>query len=161
MSNLFKLERDTIAGLGLLSATYLRFDPELLSGPNISHAKGYNVVCIVVDNQDGEVYAVQKNQIHQDNNPLQHAEQVGIRAAMQKIHRKRHRGSNLTLDSARQTLKPPPSIFRQFFFGADDDPNVITSLNRSVHEQLQPQSAVWKNYDLKGAIWLNHPERIS
>jgi ketosteroid isomerase-like protein len=75
---------------------------------------------------------------------------------------------NLKLDEKTQRLSPPSRVFRLFPFGEDDCPFTIQDLNDSVHRQivaLEPkipkaqfdQLAVWKNYDLKGAIWLNNP----
>jgi tRNA(Arg) A34 adenosine deaminase TadA len=91
MSEVFRAERDCLAGLGLLASTHIRFDPELKTRGAASHAYGFNVHCLVVDNADGEVLALERNRIHADNNPLQHAEQVGIRAAMARLHAKRPR----------------------------------------------------------------------
>jgi hypothetical protein len=91
MSEVFRAERDCLAGLGLLASTHIRFDPELKTRGSASHAYGFNVHCLVIDNSDGEVLALERNRIHVDNNPLQHAEQVGIRAAMARLHEKRPR----------------------------------------------------------------------
>src|SRR4051812_4325529 len=62
---------------------------------------------------------------------------------------------------ADQTFENPVSIFRQFPFGAETelDP-AIKTLNANVHAMIDasaPNLAVWKNYRLTGAVWLNNP----
>jgi tRNA(Arg) A34 adenosine deaminase TadA len=89
--DLFKAERDTLVGLGLLAHTYQHFDPSLKSGETVAHSFGYNVHCIVIDNTDGEVLGAAQNRIHADDNPLQHAEQLGVRVAIGRLHIKRPR----------------------------------------------------------------------
>lgn len=98
MNEIFKLERDCLAGLGLLASTHIRFDPQLKSGNSVSHAYGFNVHCLVVDNSDGEVLALERNRIHKDGNPLQHAEQVGVRAAIARLHEKRPREVGISVE---------------------------------------------------------------
>jgi hypothetical protein len=64
-------------------------------------------------------------------------------------------------DENAQTFTPTVPIMRQFPFGGEamlDD--AIDSLNKSVVEsidRLAPDLAVWKNYRLTGAVWLNNP----
>ncbi len=94
----FKVERDTIAGLGLLTSHYVRFDPGIpVKGKSI-HPFGFNVHCLVVDNVDGEVLAINRNRIYVDHNPLQHAEQVAVRDAIQRIHAKYPRPAEMSVD---------------------------------------------------------------
>ncbi|SRR6266568_287500 len=62
------------------------------------------------------------------------------------------------LDYKRQILDSKVSVFREFAFGGDDDPDVIRDLNDSVHRMLSLNS-VWRNYSFMGAMWLNDPER--
>ena len=75
---------------------------------------------------------------------------------------------NLKLNEKTQMLSPPSRVFRLFPFGEDDSPCTIQDLNNSVHRQILAMEkkiskaqfdrlSVWKNYDLKGAIWLNNP----
>jgi len=59
----------------------------------------------------------------------------------------------------KQIFEPKVCVFREFPFGGDDEPEIIRGLNASVHQRLPPSSAVWKNYGLVGAIWLNTPDR--
>ena len=89
--NIFKAERDTLVGLGLLTHTYQHFDPSIKSSGSSAHSFGFNVHCIVIDNCDGEVVGVAQNRIHADDNPLQHAEQLGVRVALDRLHIKRPR----------------------------------------------------------------------
>ncbi|MFO0819992.1 MAG: hypothetical protein U1A77_18730 [Pirellulales bacterium] len=84
----FQSERDTIAGLGLLTSHYVRFDPAVSVRGKATHAHGFNVHCLVVDNVDGEVLAIDRNRIYADQNPLQHAEQVAVREALERLHAK-------------------------------------------------------------------------
>lgn len=98
MTEIFKLERDTIAALGLLAATYIRFDPSIKSGAGVSHALGFNVHCLVIDNVDGEVVALERNRIYADNNPLQHAEQLGVRAALATLQKKHPRPIDMSVE---------------------------------------------------------------
>lgn len=108
MQEIFKQERDTIVGLGLLAAAFVNFDPIVSINSRPTHVKGFNVQCIIVDNVDGEVLAVEKNWIHRDSNPLNHAEQVAIRAAMKRLHEKRPRAA----------LEPADVYFKNSLFMA-------------------------------------------
>lgn len=117
MSEVFRAERDCLAGLGLLASTHIRFDPELKTRGAASHAYGFNVHCLVVDNSDGEVLALERNRIHADNNPLQHAEQVGIRAAMARLHEKRPREVGTPVEKYyRNSLFMSPGTAPEDFF---------------------------------------------
>jgi hypothetical protein len=55
-----------------------------------------------------------------------------------------------------QLLTPTVPVFREFAFGGDD-PRKIISLTTSVHEKVPAGLAVWKNYELLGAVWLDDP----
>jgi tRNA(Arg) A34 adenosine deaminase TadA len=99
MSDLLKSERDCLCGLGLLASTYIHFDPALVGDKSTGHAYGYNVNCLVVDNTDGEVIALERNRIFADANPLQHAEQLGVRAALARLHQKRPRALGVSVAS--------------------------------------------------------------
>jgi len=99
MSETLKAERDTLAGLGLLASTYIHFDPPLVGGAAVSHAYGFNVNCLVIDNTDGEAVALERNRIYADCNPLQHAEQLGVRAAIARLHEKRPRDPATSVDA--------------------------------------------------------------
>src|SRR5437899_11497912 len=76
---LFRAERDALAFLGLLSSLYLRFDPPISYGDGDTaqptHFQGLNVHAVVIDNADGEVLALEHNQIHAHQSPVEHAEQ--------------------------------------------------------------------------------------
>jgi hypothetical protein len=60
-------------------------------------------------------------------------------------------------DVARQLLQPKTSVFRQFKFGGEDQPQPIIELNATVHVLLPKRLAVWKNYSFRGAVWINNP----
>lgn len=114
--SMFKAERDTIAGLGLLLSHYVRFDPAISSSGKSIHPHGFNVHCMVVDNVDGEVLSLTRNRIYADQNPLQHAEQVGVRAAMPRLHSKRPKPADMNVDDyiRRQMFMAPGSTDADF-----------------------------------------------
>ena len=61
-------------------------------------------------------------------------------------------------DAANQVLQPRTSVFRQFKFGGEDQPQPIIELNATVHVLLPKHLAVWRNYSFRGAIWINNPD---
>ena len=89
---LFRAERDALAFLGLLSSLHLRFDPPI-SPPTgnqsqPTHLRGLNVHALVIDNVDGEVLALEQNQIHAHESPVEHGEQRVLRAAIARVGKK-------------------------------------------------------------------------
>jgi tRNA(Arg) A34 adenosine deaminase TadA len=99
---LFRAERDALAFLGLLSSLHLRFDPPI-SLPNGEHATpthfhGLNIHALVIDNVDGEVLALEQNQIHAHQSPVEHGEQRVLRAAIAHLGQKRPRGAATTVE---------------------------------------------------------------
>lgn len=68
-------------------------------------------------------------------------------------------GSLKRFDEQQQTWDATVSVFREFAFGGDDEPEDINRLNDSVHRLLPPELAIWKNYSFMGAMWLNDPDR--
>lgn len=95
MTSQFMLERDLIAAMGILARAYVDFDPPVVRGDKQTHVTGFNVHCFVLDNRDGEVIAVGRNRIFAESDPLQHAEQVGIRQALSRLKEKRPRPSGM------------------------------------------------------------------
>ena len=99
---LFRAERDALAFLGLLSSLHLRFDrPISSSSGNQSqptHFHGLNIHALVIDNADGEVLALEQNQIHAHQSPVEHGEQRALRAAISRIGTKRPRGAVITVE---------------------------------------------------------------
>jgi tRNA(Arg) A34 adenosine deaminase TadA len=100
MPDLLRAERDAIASVGLLARTYFMFDPpiDLGAGANPTHFRGLNVHCFVIDNTDGELIAAERNMIHAEESPIQHAEQRALRAAIERIRQKRPRQPNTTVE---------------------------------------------------------------
>src|SRR5262245_56505922 len=82
-TNIFKAEKDALCFLGLMSHMYLKFDTQI-KGPtgDPTHTNGLNIHALVVDNTTGMVLGMQKNSIHQYNNPLLHAEQLTLGEAI-------------------------------------------------------------------------------
>jgi tRNA(Arg) A34 adenosine deaminase TadA len=113
----FACERDAIVALGLLAYHYATFDPPMPVGSGkTTHVRGFNVRAFVVDNRDGEVVAVGHNQIYADENPLQHAEQTAVRAAITRLHAKYPRPSGMTVDAYYKTqLFMSPGVERSDF----------------------------------------------
>src|SRR6478735_2029009 len=94
---LFRAERDALAFLGLLSSLYLRFDPPISCGDDgtaqPTHFQGLNIHALIIDNVDGEVLALEHNQIHTHQSPVEHAEQRALRMAIARIGIKRPRAA--------------------------------------------------------------------
>jgi tRNA(Arg) A34 adenosine deaminase TadA len=105
MDELLRAERDAIVTLGLLARTHFLFDHPIpqKAGDAPTHFAGLNVHCCVVDNTDGEVVAFGRNTIHSDENPLQHAEQVAVRAAHERLRRKRPRAAGVSVEDYYRT----------------------------------------------------------
>jgi len=99
---LFRAERDALAFLGLLSSLYLRFDPPISCGDGDTaqptHFQGLNIHALIIDNADGEVLALEHNQIHAHQSPVEHAEQRALRMAIARIGAKRPRAPATTVE---------------------------------------------------------------
>jgi len=100
---LFRAERDALAFLGLLSSLYLRFDPPINNPPDggvaqPTHFQGLNIHALIIDNADGEVLALEHNQIHAHQSPVEHAEQRALRMAIARIAAKRPRAPATTVE---------------------------------------------------------------
>jgi tRNA(Arg) A34 adenosine deaminase TadA len=104
---LFRAERDALAFLGLLSSLYLRFDPPISSGdgtePQPTHFQGLNIHALIIDNVDGEVLALEHNQIHAHQSPVEHAEQRALRMAIARIGAKKPRAPETTVEDYYRT----------------------------------------------------------
>jgi tRNA(Arg) A34 adenosine deaminase TadA len=100
---LFRAERDALAFLGLLSSLYLRFDPPISCGDDDTaqptHFQGLNIHTLIIDNADGEVLALEHNQIHAHQSPVEHAEQRALRMAIARIGIKRPRAVTTTVEA--------------------------------------------------------------
>ena len=103
---LFRAERDALAFLGLLSSLYLRFDPPISpedSATAPTHFQGLNIHALIIDNVDGEVLALEHNQIHAHQSPVEHAEQRALRMAIARIAAKRARTPATTVEDYYRT----------------------------------------------------------
>jgi tRNA(Arg) A34 adenosine deaminase TadA len=105
--SLFRAERDALAFLGLLSSLYLRFDPPISPGDGSAsqptHFQGLNIHALIIDNVDGEVLALEHNQIHAHQSPVEHAEQRALRMAIARIGAKRSRAPATTVEDYYRT----------------------------------------------------------
>jgi tRNA(Arg) A34 adenosine deaminase TadA len=99
---LFRAERDALAFLGLLCSLYLRFDPPISCGDGETaqptHFQGLNIHALIIDNADGEVLALEHNQIHAHQSPVEHAEQRALRMSIARIGAKRPRAPATTVE---------------------------------------------------------------
>jgi tRNA(Arg) A34 adenosine deaminase TadA len=98
-------DRNALALLGLLAHAYLTWDPPVPAGtdqfgkPDITHFRGLNIQAMVIDNTDGEILAIEKNNIHQEENPLAHAEQRAIKKSIDRLYVKRPRAAGMTVEN--------------------------------------------------------------
>jgi tRNA(Arg) A34 adenosine deaminase TadA len=104
---LFRAERDALAFLGVLSSLYLRFDPPISAADGgmtqPTHFQGLNIHALIIDNADGEVLALEHNQIHAHQSPVEHAEQRALRTAIARIGTKRPRAAQITVEDYYRT----------------------------------------------------------
>ncbi len=104
---LFRAERDALAFLGLLSSLYLRFDPPISladgTAAQPTHFQGLNIHALIIDNADGEVLALEHNQIHAHQSPVEHGEQRALRMAIARIGAKRPRAPATTVEDYYRT----------------------------------------------------------
>jgi tRNA(Arg) A34 adenosine deaminase TadA len=130
---LFRAERDALAFLGLLSSLYLRFDPPISSPignqSQPTHFHGLNVHALVIDNTDGEVLALEQNQIHAHQSPVEHGEQRVLRAAIARVGEKRPRGSATTVEDYYRS---------QLFYGDGLEEADFLNKGATIYTSLEP-----------------------
>src|SRR6516162_4229005 len=130
---LFRAERDALAFLGLLSSLYLRFDPPIRCGNSDTaqptHFQGLNIHALIIDNVDGEVLALEHNQIHAHQSPVEHAEQRALRMAIARIGIKRPRAAATTVEA----------YYREQMFYDDgaEDPDFLQR-GATIYTSLEP-----------------------
>jgi tRNA(Arg) A34 adenosine deaminase TadA len=130
---LFRAERDALAYLGLLSSLHLKFDPPIGSASGTpsqpTHFHGLNIHAIIIDNADGEVLALENNQIHAHQSPVEHGEQRALRTAIARIGVKRPRSPSTTVES----------YYRSQMFNADGlaDADFLTK-GATIYTTLEP-----------------------
>jgi tRNA(Arg) A34 adenosine deaminase TadA len=129
VDELFKSERDCIVATGLIAATYLDFDPEIVHGNSSSHSRGFNVCCMIVDNVDGEVLACGQSHIHSTVNPLQHAEQIVVHEAIERIRTKRPRPVNMSVEEYYKT---------RMFMAPGINPSAIAHTGCTLYNTFDP-----------------------
>lgn len=101
----FKVERDAIAFLGLLSHIHMNWDPPVKTqdGSLTTQYHGYNIHALIVDNIDGEVLALKQNLIHRFESPVDHGEQLAVRAAIERLRVKRPRSMSQAVEEYYRT----------------------------------------------------------
>ena len=130
---LFRAERDALAFLGVISSLHLRFDPPI-SAPNVSqsqptHFHGLNVHALMIDNVDGEVLALEQNQIHAHQSPVEHGEQRVLRAAIARVGQKRPRGTKTTVEEYYRS---------QLFYGDGGEDGDFLKQGATIYTSLEP-----------------------
>lgn len=130
---LFRAERDALAFLGVISSLHLRFDPPI-SAPNIgqsqpTHFHGLNVHALMIDNVDGEVLALEQNQIHAHQSPVEHGEQRVLRAAIARIGQKRPRGTATIVEEYYRS---------QLFYGDGEEEVDFLKKGATIYTSLEP-----------------------
>src|SRR6516164_8278394 len=130
---LFRAERDALAFLGVISSLHLRFDPPI-SAPNISqsqptHFHGLNVHALMIDNVDGEVLALEQNQIHAHQSPVEHGEQRVLRAAIARVGQKRPRGTATIVEEYYRS---------QLFYGDGGEEGDFLKQGATIYTSLEP-----------------------
>ena len=68
-----------------------------------THFQGLNIHALIIDNADGEVLALEHNQIHAHQSPVEHAEQRALRMAIARIGAKRPRAPATTVEDYYRT----------------------------------------------------------
>ena len=130
---LFRAERDALAFLGLLSSLHLRFDRPISSPignqSQPTHFHGLNVHALVIDNSDGEVLALEQNQIHAHQSPVEHGEQRALRAAIACLGAKRPRGSATTVEDYYRS---------QLFYGDGLEEADFLNKGATIYTSLEP-----------------------
>jgi len=130
---LFRAERDALAFLGLLSSLYLRFDPPIGTADGgaaqPTHFQGLNIHALIIDNVDGEVLALEHNQIHAHQSPVEHAEQRALRMAIAQIGAKRPRAAATTVEDYYRT---------QMFYDEGADEADFLHRGATIYTSLEP-----------------------
>ena len=130
---LFRAERDALAFLGVISSLHLRFDPPI-SAPDVNqsqptHFHGLNVHALIIDNADGEVLALEQNQIHAHQSPVEHGEQRALRAAIARVGQKRPRGTATTVEDYYRS---------QLFYGDGAEEADFLKQGATIYTSLEP-----------------------
>lgn len=128
-ANTFKSERDALAFLGLMSHLFKNFDDQFVApDKEKSHTNGLNIHALMVDNEYGHILGLQKNSIHQQNNPLLHAEQLTLKEAIETKNR---------LSPRNPTTTSVEGYYRNLLF---NDPNSYDALKSgaTIYTTLEP-----------------------
>lgn len=128
----FRDERDAVAFLGLMSFMFLRWDAPVRTGQGINdvtHSRGLNICGLIIDNQDGEVLALEKNLIHAFISPVQHGEQLAVRSAIERLKVKRPKGDDTTVEDYYRS---------QLFYGAGSRPEDFIYRGCTLYSSLEP-----------------------
>lgn len=125
-------EKDAIAFLGLMSYMYANWDPPIRTDAAVNddtHYHGLNICGLIVDNLNGEVLAMEKNCIHEYNSPVEHGEQRALRAAIARLHVKRPRGPDTTVEEYYRS---------QMFYADGNTPQDYVYQGCTLYTSLEP-----------------------
>ena len=84
---------------------------------------------LVIDNADGEVLALEQNQIHAHQSPVEHGEQRVLRAAIARLAEKRPRDSATTVEDYYR---------RQLFYGDGLEEADFLNNGATIYTSLEP-----------------------
>jgi tRNA(Arg) A34 adenosine deaminase TadA len=130
---LFRAERDALAFLGVISSLHLRFDPPIVAAgieqPQPTHFHGLNVHALMIDNVDGEVLALEQNQIHAHQSPVEHGEQRALRTAIARVGQKRPRAAATTVEEYYRS---------QLFYGTGETEGDYLKQGATIYTSLEP-----------------------
>lgn len=129
--SVFQSERDAIVFLGLLSHMRVNWDPPLktLDPKVMTQYHGYNIHATIVDNTDGEVLALERNLIHEFESPVDHGEQLAVRAAVERLRVKRPRSSAQAVEEYYRS---------SLFYGQGSKPEDFLNKGCSLYTTLEP-----------------------
>lgn len=129
--SLFQTEKDAIVFLGLMAYAYKCYDAPVPAPENngsVTHSKGLNIFAAITDNVDGEIVGIGQNAIHSQNNPMLHAEQLTLKAAIERINIKRPRN---------ETTTSVETYYRELLFNSPDTPGNFM-VGGTIYTTLEP-----------------------
>ncbi len=129
--SLFQTEKDALVFLGLMAYAHKHYDAPVPAPENngsVTHSKGLNIFAAITDNVDGEIVGIGQNAIHSQNNPMLHAEQLTLKAAIEKINIKRPRNEKTT---------SVETYYRELLFNSPNTPGNVL-VGGTIYTTLEP-----------------------
>jgi tRNA(Arg) A34 adenosine deaminase TadA len=109
----------------------MNWDPPLKTlDPSLTtQYHGYNIHAVILDNTDGEVLALERNLIHKSESPVDHGEQLAVRAAVERLKVKRPRTSSQAVEEYYRT---------SLFYDQGANPGDFVNKGCSLYTTLEP-----------------------